>query len=81
MIEPPCSKSSTGRPLTKLLDIYSNHASSSSCDYDTLADGVYVSKLQELSLHEYSLSLSLSGDSIAIFIKCDRLESLKWFRK
>ena len=55
MTQPPCGDSSTGRPLSELLDIYKRHASS--CyQYDTLADGVYVSKLQELSLHEYCIA-------------------------
>ena len=50
--EPPCGKLTTGRPSLELLDAH--HASS--CQCNTLADGVYVSKVYKLSLKEYCVA-------------------------
>lgn len=52
MNRPPCSPSA-GRPLTELLDIYQQYLRQPLSDSINIADGIWVSRISDLSLVEF----------------------------
>ena len=50
---PPCGSDATGRPLNELVNTYIHCRGQGLSEYDTVSEGIYVSKVQGLTLVEY----------------------------
>ena len=50
---PPCGSDTAGRPLSEVITTYVQYRGQGLTEYDTISEGIYVSKFEGLTLAEY----------------------------
>ena len=50
---PPCGSDAAGRPLSELVNMYVHYRGQGLSEYDTVSEGIFVSKFHGLTLAEY----------------------------